>query len=104
MEYKSEFTGGLLELIAVGIVQWIIIAFTLGFGTPFAVVFKQKWMASHTYVEGYQLEFIGNAGDLIIQWIKWLILTFITFGIYGFWVGLRMHQWIAANTVFKQEA
>jgi uncharacterized membrane protein YjgN (DUF898 family) len=101
VEYESEFTGGLLELIAVGIVQGLISVFTLGFGIPFAVVFKQRWMASHTFIEGYQLEFIGNAGDLIIEWIKWMILTFITFGIYGFWVGLRLHQWIVKNTVFK---
>ena len=101
MEYESEFTGELLELIAVGIVQGLISVFTLGFGIPFAVVFKQRWMASHTFIEGYQLEFIGNAGDLIIEWIKWMILTFITFGIYGFWVGLRLHQWIVKNTVFK---
>lgn len=99
---KSRFTGGLLELVAVGIVQWLIIIFTLGIGTPFAIVFKLKWMNSHTFVEGRQLEFTGNALDLILQWIKWLLLSFITFGIYGFWVGLRMHQWIARNTVFKR--
>jgi hypothetical protein len=98
---KSKFTGGLLELIAVGIVQWLIIIVTLGIGTPFAIVFKLKWMNSHTYIEGRQLEFTGNALDLIFQWIKWLLLSFITLGIYGFWVGLRMHQWIAKNTVFK---
>jgi hypothetical protein len=32
VEYQSEFTGGLLELIAVGIVQGLISVFTLGFG------------------------------------------------------------------------
>lgn len=98
---ESRFTGGLLELVAVGIVQWLIIIFTLGIGTPFAIVFKLKWMNSHTYIEGRQLDFTGNALDLIFQWIKWLLLSFITLGIYGFWVGLRMHQWISKNTVFK---
>ncbi len=70
MEYNSDFTGGLLELIAISIIQYVLIVFTLGFGLPFAITFKQRWVASHTYIEGYQLKFVGNAGDLLIQWVK----------------------------------
>lgn len=101
MDYNSDFTGGLLELIAITLIQYVIIVFTLGFATPFAITFKQRWVASHTYIEGYQLKFVGNAGDLLIQWVKWLLLTFITLGIYGLWVGLKMQQWVARNTIFN---
>lgn len=45
--------------------------------------------------------FVGKAGSLFGNWIKWLLLTIITFGIYGFWVNIKLKQWIAKHTLFQ---
>jgi uncharacterized membrane protein YjgN (DUF898 family) len=101
MNQKSEFTGTLLDNIAVNIVTFLLLLVTLGFGLPFAVTYKQRWVASNTYINGRQLKFVGSGGDLLVQWIKWFILILITLGIYGLWVNLKFHQWVVRNTVFN---
>ena len=45
---QSKFTGGLLGLIGISILQGLIITFTLGIGTPWAVCLKENWVAEHT--------------------------------------------------------
>jgi len=30
-----------------------------------------------------------------------VLLTCVTFGIYGFWLGIKMRKWLAQNTVFE---
>lgn len=99
---ESKFTGGLLGYIGVSIVAFLIITLTLGILLPFAIVYKETWIAEHTYIEGKKLRFIGTGVGLFGQWIKWLLLIIITFGIYSFWVGIKMKQWVIANTVFNK--
>ena len=36
--------------------------------------------------------------QLFGNWIKWLVLTFITLGIYGFWLNIKLEQWITKHT------
>ncbi|HDU8533600.1 TPA: DUF898 family protein, partial [Enterococcus faecalis] len=38
------------------------------------------------------------AMQLFGHWIKWLLLTIITLGIYGFWLNIRLQQWITKHT------
>jgi uncharacterized membrane protein YjgN (DUF898 family) len=33
-------------------------------------------------------------------WLKWMLLTLITLGIYSFWVYPRMTQWTVKKTVY----
>lgn len=95
---QSEFTGGLLGLIGVNIVQGLIISFTLGICTPWAICYKERWMAEHTYIDGHQLVFDGTGGQLFGNYIKWILLTLITCGIYGFWLEIKMKQWLVKHT------
>lgn len=95
---ESKFTGGLLGMIGTNILSSLIIMFTLGFGTPWAVCLKQRWITKHTYVDGQQLTFDGTGGQLFGNYIKWMLLTIITFGIYGFWLSIKMQQWVAKHT------
>lgn len=97
---ESKFTGGLLGLIGIGIVSVIVAIITLGFGIPWTVCYKQRWYAEHTYIDGKQLVFKGTAMGLFGQYIKWFLLTIITIGIYGFWLNIKLHQWVVANTTF----
>ena len=59
-----------------------------------------NWEIRHTVIEGRRLEFDGTAVQLFGNWIKWLLLTIVTFGIYGFWVNIKLRQWKAMHTHF----
>ena len=95
---ESKFTGGLLGMIGIGILQSIIIIFTLGFGIPWAVCLKESWTVKHTVIDGYRLTFDGTGGQLFGNFIKWFLLTIITFGIYSFWLTIKMKQWVTKHT------
>ena len=95
---ESKFTGGLLGMIGIGILQSIIIIFTLGLGTPWAICLKEKWYVKHTIIDGKKLTFDGNGAQLFGNYIKWFLLTIITLGIYSFWVSIKMKQWVTKHT------
>ena len=95
---ESKFTGGLLGLILIGILQGLITFFTLGLGTPWAVCLKEKWLAEHTVIDGQKCTFDGTGGQLFGNYIKWFLLTLITCGIYGFWLSIKMKQWVTKHT------
>ena len=95
---ESKFNGGLLGLIGIGILQGVIILFTLGIGTPWAICLKEGWYAKHTVIDGRQVTFDGTGGQLFGNYIKWFLLTIITLGIYSFWLSLKMKAWVVKHT------
>ena len=95
---ESKFTGGLLGLIGIGILQFLLTLFTLGIGAPWAICLRQRWIAKHTIIDGNQLVFDGTGGQLFGNYIKWFLLTIITLGIYGFWLSIKMQQWVTKHT------
>ena len=95
---QSQFTGSLLGLIGVNIVMSLIISFTLSICTPWAICYKERWMAEHTFIDGHQLVFDGTGGQLFGNYIKWFLLTLITCGIYGFWLEIKMKAWLVKHT------
>ena len=95
---ESKFTGGLLGMIGIGILQALIIICTLGIGTPWAICLKEEWYVKHTIIDGHTLTFDGTGGQLFGNFIKWFLLTIITIGIYGFWLSIKMKQWVTLHT------
>ena len=95
---ESRFTGGLLGLIGINILQGLLIGLTFGLAAPWAICMKQRWIARHTVIDGRQLIFDGTGSQLFGNYIKWLLLTIITLGIYGFWLDIKMKQWITKHT------
>ena len=95
---ESKFTGGLLGLIGISLLQGLLISITLGFGAPWAICMKEKWVAEHTIIDGKRLTFDDTGGQLFGNYIKWFLLTLITFGIYGFWLSIKMKKWIVKHT------
>ena len=95
---ESKFTGGLLGLIGITILQGIIIGFTLGIATPWAICLKESWITKHTIIDGHQLTFNGTGGQLFGNYIKWFLLCIITLGIYSFWLNIKMKQWVTKHT------
>ena len=94
----SYFDGGILDYIGYSILVAIICGLTLGIATPWAVCMMQNWKTKHTVVDGQRLDFDGTGAQLFGNWIKWFLLTIITFGIYGFWLKIKMEQWIVKHT------
>ena len=97
---NSKFTGGLLGLIGIGLLQWLLTLVTLGLGAPWAVCIKERWVAKHTVIDGRQLAFDGTGAQLFGNYIVWLLLTIITLGIYSFWLSIKMKQWVTKHTHF----
>jgi uncharacterized membrane protein YjgN (DUF898 family) len=97
---KSYFDGGLLELIGWSILGALITGLTLGICYPWALCMRYGWKVNHTVINGRRLKFSGSAAGLFGHWIKWLLLSVITIGIYGFWVGIALEKWKVKNTSF----
>jgi len=96
----SVFTGGLLGLIGINLLQALITLCTLGICAPWAICIKERWIAKHTYIDGRQLRFDGTGGQLFGKYIVWLLLTIVTLGIYAFWLDIKMKQWVVKHTHF----
>ncbi|MBE6978222.1 MAG: DUF898 domain-containing protein [Ruminococcaceae bacterium] len=97
---RSEFTGGLLGLIGINLLQALLTIITLGLGVPAAICMKQRWIAKHTYIDGRQLVFDGKGSQLFGSYIKWFLLCIVTLGIYSFWLDIKMKQWVVKHTHF----
>jgi uncharacterized membrane protein YjgN (DUF898 family) len=95
-----RFDGGAGTYLGTGLLALLVTVVSLGFAFPFAVVLRQRWRAKHTYISGRRLTFVGTGFGLFGNWVKWFLLCIITLGIYGFWVGPRIQQWIVENTDF----
>ncbi|EAF7745813.1 DUF898 family protein, partial [Listeria monocytogenes] len=74
---------------------------TFGICYPWALCMVYGWKINHTVIEGRRLKFQGSAVGLFGHWIKWLLLTIITIGIYGFWVFIKLEDWKVKNTIFN---
>jgi hypothetical protein len=77
----------------------LIAALALEICYPFALVYRERRKAKQSSIDGRQLVFTGSALDLFGNWIKWLLLSIVTLGIYVFWVGPRVQKWIWEHTV-----
>ncbi|MDD4344152.1 MAG: DUF898 family protein [Eubacteriales bacterium] len=100
MKEESYFDGGLLQLIGWSVLGFIITIFSFGILYPWAVVMVYGWKINHTVINGRRLQFSGTAMGLFGNWIKWLLLMFITLGIYSFWVGIALEKWRVKHTCF----
>lgn len=95
---ESKFTGRLIGLIGISILQMLLVAITLGIGTPWAVCMKERWIAKHTIIDGKQLRFDGTGGQLFGKYIIWFLLTIVTLGIYSLWLTIKMKKWVVSHT------
>lgn len=97
---RSEFDGKFWSFWGMRFVNALIVVFTLGICTPWAIVREQRWLAEHRVFDGQRLVFDGKASGLIGHWIKWMLLSIITLGIYALWIPIKKQKWITAHTHF----
>lgn len=78
----STFTGGAFANAGINMLTRFVCLITLGLAYPAMVCWKLRWKCSHTYVNGRQLTFDGNAAQFFGKFMLWLFLSVITLGIY----------------------
>ncbi len=94
---QSTWDGSVLDTVVNSIVASLIISFTCGIATPWAIVYIMRFVVEHMVIDGKRMKFDGTGGQLFAQWIKWFILIIITCGIYSFWVTPRLYKWICSH-------
>lgn len=97
---KSYFRGGLASYIFMQLINILLLIFTMGLAAPWAITRSYRWEIENSIIDGRQLVFDGSAMSLFSNWIKWWFLTLITFGIYGFWVHIKLIDWKVSHTHF----
>ena len=80
----------------------LISALVLEIWYPFALVRRERLKAKHSYIDGRQLVFTGSAWVLFGHWMKWLLLTVVTLGIYALWIGPRIQKWKYEHTALAE--
>ena len=98
---ESFFDAKLLGLIGVNLITIVLSCISFGILLPFCICYKNRWIKMHTIITRKRIIFKGRALSLFGNMIKWVFLTLITFGIYGWWVPIRKENWFAKNTFIK---
>ena len=96
----SRFEGGVIPYIGFMLLFFILVPMTLGILFPWVEAAFQRWICANTVIDGRRLSFDGSGTQLFGNYIKWLLLTFITFGIYGLWLFNKMTAWRVKHTHF----
>ncbi len=97
---RFRFHGGAATYVGTALLGFLITACTFGICYPFALVLRERWRAKHSSIDGFPLVFTGSATALFGNWIKWLLLSIVTVGIYLLWVGPRIAEWKWEHTDF----
>lgn len=100
LERRFRFDGGAGSFLIVGIFSTLLMIFTLGLATPWAIVMRYRWRTTHTIIDGRRLRFTGTGIGLFGNWLKWWLLCIVTLGIYVFWVVPRLTRWTVENQTF----
>lgn len=94
------FDGGAATYWTVFLLGIIVSGVTVGLATPWVICWHQKWRAAHTMIGGRRLEFTGSGGSLIFLWLKWIVFTVCTCGIYMLWMVPSLNKWVVEHTRF----
>ena len=94
---EPKFSGTVLQIFLFCLWMPIVAVLSLGLAMPFLVCIIMRWVCDNSVVSGKHYRFTGSAGDLFGTWIKWLLLSLVTFGIYSFWAARNMIRWVVGN-------
>lgn len=99
---QSTFTGGAFANFFRGLLSGFVTLITFGLAYPAMVCWRMRWEASHTYINGRRLVFDGKARQLFGNYIKWVLLSIITLGIYFLIKGrLLIIEWQTKHIHFE---
>ena len=77
---------------------FIINLITLFLAVPWTTVMDYNAWANNALIDGRRIKFTGNAGSFFMVWLKTLLLSVITFGLYWIFVGKKnTARWVDSN-------
>lgn len=101
---ESAFSGKWYQLAGVNMLCNFVTLITLSFGQYWAHCYKLRWECKHKTVDGVKLVFDGTAMQYFAKRIVWVLLTIITFGVYGLWLKVKSEKWTVQHTHLQQTA
>ncbi len=102
-EDGSYFDGGYWAYIFRNLAVSIGTSATFGIAYPWLKCWFHRWICEHTVISGKRKRFEGNGTELFGKYIIWLLLSYVTCGIYTFWMAVSVEKWFAENTYFEGE-
>ena len=88
--FFATFTSGFFVLIGIYLLMLILI--------PFAIFGGWKYRISRTSWRGIFFSFDGDFKEFLGVFIKSLIFTILTFGIYGAWMRVEVQKYLLSHT------
>jgi len=89
--FVKVLVGYLLTMVTIGIyAPWFMCSLTKFFSENTAIMEGQKQVGS--------FDFIGNGGTLFVTYLVGMLLTGITFGIYGAWFAVKLFKFFNENS------
>lgn len=67
---------------------------------PLAIHGAYRYRMSRTSWRGIRFGYRGQRNELFVSFFKWLLLTIITFGIYGSWMHVNLRRYVLGNVRF----
>ena len=103
VEGDSYFTGTVGGLFGTNLLCVLMTVCTLGLLFPLAYCKRTKWFLNNSVISKNFVSFEGRSFKFFLKLLKWSFLSLITFGIYGFWIELRLNQWLVSNTTLMKD-
>lgn len=100
---ESKYTVGTFKAGLISVVEALLSFVSLGWLKPVVYIWKMKTEVENTWINGKKLVFTGNVGDLYKKYIIWLLLTYVTFGIYGLFLSRNLLAYQCEHTHFEGE-
>ena len=76
---------------------------SVGLLIPFTMCMKLRYINRYTVINKKKLMFTGAGINLLGRYILWIVLTIITFGIYGLWLPVNILKWQNENINIKKD-
>jgi uncharacterized membrane protein YjgN (DUF898 family) len=67
---------------------------------PLAIHGSYKYRMSRTSWRGIRFGYRGDRSELVTNFFKWILLTFITLGIYGAWMAMKLRNYVLSRVRF----
>lgn len=100
---NSYFDGTVLELFAYSYLCDFITIISAGVLRSWGVCLLNKYIYTHTVIDGKRLKFNGEGDELFAKEFRWNFFRIITLGIYSIWVPTRYKEWETSRLYFEDE-
>lgn len=86
-----------IKMPIVGILSFYLGLFAI---IPIAIHGSYRYRMSRTSWRGIRFGYRGDRKEFSLNFFKWILLTFITLGIYGSWMSINIRKYVLGNIKF----